>query len=327
MPCEPRDHRFVYRRLEQLTAGRIYHYQMRNLRNVYILQAVAADSVMYLVDATGVIVARNDDYDGYKSEIIYQPEKSGTYTLLLRAYSFFAPGYCDLYRGVDGGTPTFVDGDILFWGGTKLVTWTPGQIFETTNSTGDPYLIFLFADQVAGHAYFGPTVDDAGAGLNSRFVAPPFVEGGTGPAVGRVVLGSYSRTTQGECELCQEDPSALAREEELSDLQQSSAIEPAQRGREMQQFAELLKDSKDELEELQPAERDKRVAEMRQKILSKDERRLQFLPSPELTPDLVRCYEDASRQLKELDQEPDGLLYIEQVRKVEELETRMIAPE
>jgi hypothetical protein len=327
VPCTALDHRYVYRRTEQLTAGAIYHYQMRNMRDVYVLQAVSADSVMYLVNSGNEIVARNDDYDGYKSEIIYRPDRSGTYTLIIRSYSFFSPGYCDLYRGVYGAQPKLVDSDVLFWGTTRLVAWSPGQIFETTNSTGDPFLIFLFADQAPGRAYFGPNIDDAGAGLNSRFVAPPFIEEGTGPAIGRVVLGSYSRYTQGECEFCQDDPSTLAPPKgDLSWEPNASARESIHGSQEMQQFAAQLGATKDRFEELEPAERDRKVAELRQRILSKDERRLQFMPPPEPTPQLIRSCEEYVRQSKELDQEPEGLLYTERFRRLEELETRLLAP-
>jgi hypothetical protein len=319
VPCTTLDHRYVYRRTEPLSAtGAIYHYQIRDLRDVFIFQQIAPDPVMYLVDDTGRIVARNDDYDGAKSELIYRPEKSGNYTLIIRSFSFFSPGYCDLWRGmwVSGlefyGGPKIVESDILFWGTTRLVTWSPGQVFETTNSTGDPYLICLFADQVGGNAYFGPGIDDAGAGLNSRFVAPPFVEGGTGPAVGRVVLGSYSRSTQGECELCQDDPSAL-----VSPREDSSS-------RQMQQFAAQLRVGKDALEELEPGERDRQVAELLQKIHSKDEGSLQVMAPAEPTPELISSHEEYLRQSKELEQEPEGVSHNERFRRLEELEARML---
>src|SRR4051812_3869741 len=92
MPCTAIDHRYVYRRTENLTAGTIYHFFMRNMRDVYVLQAFGADSIMYLVDNTNRIVARNDDYDGRSSEIIYRPDKTGVYTLIIRSYNYFTPG-------------------------------------------------------------------------------------------------------------------------------------------------------------------------------------------------------------------------------------------
>ena len=92
----------------------------------------------------------------------------------------------------------------------------------------------------------------------------------------------------------------------------------------MQQFAAQLRDTKDTLEDLEPAERERKVAELRQKILSKDERRLQFMPQLEPTSELVPTYEEYRRLSKELDQEPEGSLYSERFRRLEELETRML---
>jgi hypothetical protein len=301
------------------------------VRNVFFLQQIAADPVMYLVDENNRIVARNDDYayigdifqaDQYTSEIAYRPAQSGTYTLILRSFNFFSPGYCDLYRGEhetwQEARLRLLEKDVLFWGGTRYVLAHTGEVFETTNSTGDPFLIFLFSDTRNGSAYFGPDIDDAGAGLNSRFVTPPFSvhDPDPGQGFGTVILGSYSRSTQGECELCWEEPSALAPARERR--------ENIHRSHEMQQFAAQLRDTKDTLEDLEPAERERKVAELRQKILPKDERRLQFMPPLEPIPDLVPTYEEYRRLSKELDQEPEGSLYSERFRRLQELQTRML---
>jgi hypothetical protein len=330
VPCEARSHSYVYRRSQELSVGVIYQYKMVNVRDVFFLQQIAPDSVMYLVDENNRIVARNDDRpwlpgdptSGSASEIIYRPEQSGTYTLILRSYSFFSPGYCDLYR-IDHswdpeGTLNLLERDVLFWGGTRRLRAHTGEVFETTNSTGDPFLIFIFYDWRNGRAYFGSGIDDAGAGLNSRFVTPPFSEHDPDPGEGdvTVILGSYSRSSQGECELCWEQPSALAPSRERR--------ENIHRSHEMQQFAAQLRDTKDTLEDLEPAERERKVAELRQKILPKDERRLQFTPPPEPIPGLVPTYEEYRRLSKELDQEPKGKLSSERFRRLEELETRML---
>jgi hypothetical protein len=315
MPCEARSHRYVYRRTEDLVLGSIYHYFMTDIRDVFFLQQIPPNSVMYLVK-DNTIVARNDNYyGGGSSTLIYEAPVTGRYTLILRSYNFFSPGYCDLWRGgwPRGDPPELLETDVLFWGGTRYVTWSPGQVFETTNSTGDPFLIFLFSDQVAGKAYFGSGIDDAGAGLNSRFVAPG---GGTGTAFGTVILGSYSRSTEGECDFCQEDPSALAPPRERR--------ETIHRSHEMQQFAAQLRDTKDTLEDLEPAERERKIAELRQKILPKDERRLQSMLPLEPIPDLRPTYEEYRRLSKELEQDPEGFLYSEQFRRLQELETRML---
>jgi len=285
------------------------------VRDVFVFQQIPPDPVMYLVDGQNRIVARNDDYYDQSSEIIYQPEVSGQYTLILKSFSYFSPGYCSLYRGVRGyDRPFSVDRDILFWGGTRIVTWTPGQVFETTNSTGDPFLIFLFADQAPGMAYFGAGIDDAGAGLNSRFIAPPFAEGGSGPAVGRVVLGSYSPGTQGQCEFCQDDPSAVApapREQES-----------APRSEQMQRLTAEVSDMKKTLEELEPAERDRNVDELRQKVSLEGEQAVG--PPAELTPELLGDYEEYRRQSKQLEEQRGGLVYNDQLRALQKLESLVL---
>jgi hypothetical protein len=332
VPCEYLYHRYVHRRTEQLTGGHTYHYQMRNVRPVFILQSWAPDSVMYLVDKNNEIVARNNDY-GYweggpgpiyrSSEIIYRPEQSGIYTLILRSWTYLSPGYCDLYRAVHPDWPEpslkLLEKDVLFWGGgTRHVRYRPGTVFETTNSTGDPYLIFMTSDNEYASVYFGSGIDDAGAGLNSRFVVPNFDwwQPDTEPQLGTVILGSFSPSSQGECDFCHDDPSALA--------PQRVRRENIQRSHEMQQFAAQLIDTKDTLEDLEPAERERKVAELQQKILSKDERRLRFMPPPEPPPELVRSYEEYRRLSKELDQEREGSLNSEQFQRLQELETRML---
>ena len=107
---------------------------------------------------------------------------------------------------------------------------------------------------------FWSGIDDAGGGLNSRFVVPHFPtwDPDTLAGSGKVMLGSYTPSTQGECDFCQDDPSALAppREERRENIHRS---------REMQQFAAQLRDTKDPLEDLEPAERERKVAELRQK--------------------------------------------------------------
>src|SRR5829696_7719004 len=94
----------------------------------------------------------------------------------------------------------------------------------------------------------------------SRFVVPHFPtwDPDTLAGSGKVMLGSYTPSTQGECDFCQDDPSALAppREERRENIHRS---------REMQQFAAQLRDTKDPLEDLEPAERERKVAELRQK--------------------------------------------------------------
>lgn len=248
MPCESTFHKYVYRRLEQLDAGTAYHFQTRNLRDVYIFQGRPADPVMYIVNESNDIVAYNDDYSGLASEIFFTPSVTSTYTLIIRAYATDRPGYCELYRGINGAAPELVERDVLFFGVTSPRRWNQGDVIQTTNSTGDPYLFVHWGNKL----YWN---DDGGAGLNSKFVA-------TAAGYGQVTVGSYTRSTEGSCDLCVESDSGLL---PASEQAATSA------GIEAQQLITELQESKEGLEKLQPLERDKAVLEMQQRILPEDQ--------------------------------------------------------
>jgi hypothetical protein len=256
MPCESTYHRFVYRRSEQLAAGTAYHFQTRNLRNVFLFQGSPPDTVMYIVNQTNDIVAYNDDYSDLASEIFYTPTVSGSYLLIIRAYNTDRPGYCDLYRGLNGSAPSIVERDILFWGISSYKQWNAGDVIQTTNSSGDPYMFVHLGNKL----YWD---DDAGAGLNPRLVARA---GGTG----LITLGSYSRSTEGGCDLCIErEPARLAATAEDQAL--SAVGNPSTNGAD-QVFAQDLLGIKEELEALEPTERERRVTELQQRIFSEEER-------------------------------------------------------
>lgn len=186
-------HTYVYRKYEYLNAGRIYHYETRNLRKRDTYQS-NPDPVMYLV-RNNIIAARNDDYNGLASAIIFRPTVSGNYLLLIRAYRTGTPGKCDLYRGIDGASPSRIATDILF-GGCKVMTrWRSGETFETrldvSSGGGDTYLYLIRGDYAGGWLYRN---DDSGIGLCSRI---PQSQSGSGSAI----VGSYSRYSQGYCRL------------------------------------------------------------------------------------------------------------------------------
>jgi hypothetical protein len=317
MPCIRSFHRYVYRRFEQLTAGTAYHFQTNNLRNVFIFQSAPADPVMYIVDQNRNIVAFNDDYSGLASEIFYTPTSTGLYTLVIRSFNTDRPGYCDLYRGVGGAALNLVERDVLYFGVRHDRQWNQGDVFETGNSGGDPYLLVITpSSSVGSKMYFGPGIDDAGAGLNSRFVAPT-------AGSGLVILGSYSRTTEGDCDLCQ-DPSEGA-------ISLTSSASGSERmyipgSREMQRFSGELKESKETLEALEPVERDRRIGELQQRILSEEERRLQSMPVPQTTPDAVRLVDSYLDRCKELEPELESLSNTERSERLAELKRRMVGP-
>jgi hypothetical protein len=70
-------HSYVYRRDVSLQAGTTYHFLTSNLQP---LTSANCDPVMYLVRGND-IVAFNDDYTGYASEIIYTPAVADGYRL------------------------------------------------------------------------------------------------------------------------------------------------------------------------------------------------------------------------------------------------------
>jgi|Tabmets5t2r1_1033131.scaffolds.fasta_scaffold04871_4 hypothetical protein len=313
MTCVSVFHRYVYRRYELLNAGTTYHFITRNLRDVFIFQSAAADPVMYIVDPNNDIVAYNDDYTGLASEIIYTPNTTAQCRLIIRAYTTKTPGYCDLYRGIDGAPPSLVESDVLFFGVRVNAQWNQGDVLETTNSTGDPYLYLITGNKLY-------TDDDSGPGLNSRFVTPT---AGNGIAI----LGSYSRTTEGQCDLCltpAQGPISLA--PVLSPTPSPQERRYAVGSREMERFIANLKESKDALEELEPNRRDRRVVELQERVLSEEERRMQVAPMPQATPDFVRLQENYLQRYRELEPELETLSYDERSQRLAELKRQMVGP-
>jgi hypothetical protein len=321
MGCQSTFHEYVYRRSEQLSAGTAYHFQTRNLQDLYIFQSAPADPVMYIVDQNLDIVARNDDYTGLASEIFYTPSVTGQYTLIIRAFNTKRPGYCDLYRGVSGAPPVLVEAHVKFFGVLHFAQWNQGDEFETANSSGDPYLFLISGPDATGSKmYFGPTIDDAGFGLNSKFVAPT-------AGSGLVILGSYSRDLQGHCDLCQ-SPTAgpIFLTPDFSSNVRPLEQRDASGSREMQRFTRELKETKEflEAEAMESAERDRRVADLQQQILSDDERRSPVPLPPQATPDSVRLLENYLERYKELEPELEGLSYTDRSQKLTELKRRMV---
>jgi hypothetical protein len=321
MGCQSTFHEYVYRRSEQLSADTAYHFQTRNLRDLYFLQSAPADPVMYIVDENQDIVARNDDYTGLASDIFYTPEDTGTYTVIIRAYNSKKPGYCDLYRGVNGAPPVERERDVKFFGVLHFAMWNQGDEFETANNSGDPYLFLISGSDATGSKmYFGPTIDDAGYGLNSKFVAPT-------ASSGLVILGSYSRDLQGHCDLCQSPtagPTFLT--PDFSSNESALERRDAPGSREMQRFTKELKGTKEFIEAMEPAERDRKVADLQQRILSGEERRSPVPLPPQATPDSVRCLENYLERYKELEPELEGLSYTDRSQKLAELKRRMVGP-
>lgn len=176
-------HTYVYRRWRYLTAGVQYIFETRDLRAPWFQ---TPDTYMYLVRGN-TIVARNDDYNGYASLIAYSPTVSGYYLLLIRAYSKYNGGTCDVYQST-GGRLAKIDNDVVFGGYPVAAHWKGDERIDTNNATGDTYLFLIHGNTMLRD-------DDGGPGLLSRIT--PGYEG-----KGKVIVGSYSRYSQGRTRLC-----------------------------------------------------------------------------------------------------------------------------
>ncbi|MCA1600202.1 MAG: hypothetical protein LC776_00680 [Acidobacteria bacterium] len=314
MPCVSVFHRFVFRRTETLVAGTIHHYRCTNLRPVFLFQSAAPDTVMHLVDANNDVIAENDDFTGLASEIIFTPTASGPVTLIIRGFSTKTPGFCNLEKGLGGGVPQLLDRDVLFFGVTVDASWNQGDVFETSNSTGDPFFFLRTANKMFRD-------DDSGPGLNSRFVAPT-------AGSGRVILGSFSRTTEGVCDLCltpAQGPIQLT--PRLSERPNEFERKPTYGSPEMERFTSELMENKEALEELEPAEREQRVVELQAKILSEEERLPKVLPGPQAAADFVRCQQIFMERYKEMEPELEELSYEERSERLADLKRRTVGPE
>ena len=314
MPCVSVFHRFVFRLTDNLVAGRIHHYRCTNLRPVFIFQSAAPDTVMHIVAANGDVLAENDDFTGLASEIIFTPAVSGPVTVIIRGFSTKTPGFCDLEKGLDGAAPSLLSRDVLFFGVTIGATWNQGDVFQTSNSTGDPFFFLR-----TGNKLFRD--DDSGPGLNSRFVAPT-------AGSGTVILGSFSRSTEGSCDLCLDagaGPVTLT--PRLSERPNEFERRPRSVSPEMEQFIVELQGSKERLEELEPAERERRVVELQQRLLSEEERTPKVLPAPQAAADFVRLQDIYMERYREIEAELERLPYEERVERLVELKRRTVGPE
>jgi hypothetical protein len=284
-------HSYVYRRDVSLQAGTTYHFLTRNLQP---LTSASPDPVMYLVRGND-IVAFNDDYTGYASEIPYTPTATDTYRLVIRAYATATPGICDVFQGVGGAAPSLLDSNVMFGGTYVWVRWKLGEWFETglgvlhlrfetsfivgtdSGDAPDPYLFLIYPDSAVGSKMYW---DDDGAGFPESKIVPP--SGGTGT----IILGSFSRYTGGECRLALVGQSYKA--PWMSPAPWASVTEEAPRTPTVTKYLEELERQKPALEKLSPDKRDERVLELQRRTLSEEEIRRQVAPMPAVSTELVR---------------------------------------
>jgi hypothetical protein len=92
----------------------------------------------------------------------------------------------------------------------------------------------------------------------------------------------------------------------------------------MERYVSELRDSKEALEELEPAERDERVSELQQRHLSEEERRPMILPAPQAAADFVRLQEIYLERYGEIEPELEKLSPEERSKRLEELKSRIV---
>lgn len=267
-------HTYVYRRWMNLNAGVQYIWETRDLQGAH------PDTYMYVVRTSdNHIVAKNDDYNGLASLIAHVPATSGSHLLLIRAYSKYSAGTCDLYESIEGGSPQRIENNVKFGGTPVSAHWKSDERIETTGATGDTYLYLIHGNTVLRN-------DDGGAGLHSK-IQPGYSGYGT------VVVGSYSRYSEGTTRLCNYYQSYLDNPGE-EDEDQPVSISKA-----MGQFQKELARNKDAWEELAPDEREENIKRLRDKILGPDD--IEQMQAPTIRPpkDFASAQERYERVLKE----------------------------
>jgi hypothetical protein len=360
-------HSYVYYRDVSLQAGRTYHFLTRNLQAV---TSAYPDPVMYLVRGND-IVAFNDDYVGYASEIIYTPpvgdiarpaftdEDTGPvsemihvppvadappvadlYRLVIRAFTTATAGFCDVYQGVDGAPPSLLDSNVMFGGTYVWVRWKLGEWFETgrardvvvdlggdpftgtisggSSSGGgsDPYMFLIYPEHAVGSKMYW---DDDGAGHPDAAIVPE--SGGTGT----VILGAYSRYTDGECRLALVGQSYKA--PWMSPGPWAFGAEPVTPTPTVTKYLEELERQKPALNELSPDERDQRVLELQRAMLSEEEIRRQLAPMPAVSTELLRRQELFLERHGQMERDLAQMSYDERASKLAQLKRETMGRE
>ena len=319
-------HSYVYHRDISLQSGRTYHFLTRNLQP---LTSASPDPVMYLVRGND-IVAFNDDYTGYASEIIYRtpdatPAVTDLYRLVIRAFTTSTPGFCDVLQGVDGAPPSLLDSNVMFGGTYVWVRWKLGEWFETgagrdvvvdlggdpftgTITGGvpsDPYIFLIYPESAVGSKMYW---DDDGAGSLQSKIVP--ASGGTGT----VILGAYSRYTGGQCRLALVGQSYKA--PWMSPAPWAYVDEEAPRTASVTRYTEELERQKPALNELSPDERDQRVSELQRRMLSEEEIRRQVAPMPAVSTELLRRQALFLERHREMEQDLLKMSYDDRAAKL-----------
>ncbi len=177
-----------------------------NLGKRDTFQGTNPDTVMYLIDPlTRTVVARNDDANANedRSRIVFRPDRSSIYEVIVRAKTRTTPGRADLYvngfRLLAGQhfagemlRPLLKDG--LINGRQDCVA--------TRRTSGNPLFVWLLSSSSNGDPGVGASVvedNDDGVGVNARVCFSDFRPHfpSSDAARGMLILGSASTATEG----------------------------------------------------------------------------------------------------------------------------------
>lgn len=252
-------HTYVYRKLLWLSAGTQYIFETRNLREpIYY----TCDTYMYLVRGN-TIVAKNDDYNGLASLIAYVPTVSGNYLLVIRAYSKYTGGKCDVYQSTAGSGPVPIDSNVKFGGYPVSAHWKADERLLTRNATGDTYLYLVHGNTMLRD-------DDSGDGVCSS-IRPGYSGSGI------IIVGSYGYWTEGTTYLCNYYKSYLDNPGSEDEIDDPNIIISEN----MAKFQIELMQTKRSLEQLSHEEKEAEIRKFRDKILTKEE--IDQLAAPRIT--------------------------------------------
>jgi len=288
-------HTYVYRRWLRLNSGVQYIWETRDLRGTY------PDTYMYLVRGN-TIIASNDDYNGRASLIAYVPSVTGDYRLIIRGFSKYSLGTCDVYQSVGGGSPTKIDNDVIFGGYPVYAHWKADETILTLNAIGDTYLYIIHGNTMLSD-------DDSGDGLCSS-IRPGYESYGT------VVVGSYSSYSQGVTWLGNHYKSYFVNPGGQQAMDDPKIIISEK----IAKFQTELIKEKPSLEKLSHNERETRVMKLRDSILSKDDINRLGAPHIPVPPEFAAAFEQYQRQLQSAEKELEGLSYAQRAAKMAKIE-------
>jgi hypothetical protein len=291
-------HSAIIRIFRTLNGGVTYHFYTTNTTGWW-WPSPHPDPVMHIVNVKdSVIAASNDDFIGLDPHIVFRPQETALFVLIIHSYSTATAGWTDVMLSINSGTPVALATRAKF-GGTKVLTdWNAGITFETAGGWGDKYLILR-----AGNRMF---FNDDGAGFPNSRITPPFsLHGGSTASGAAAYVGSFSEFTEGRTALCQYYRSWM--QPLLSPPGMGPTPTPFPTSREMAGFVQEYEQLKPALQGLDADERDAQILELQRRLLPESQIR-QFASTPSLaTAGFVEAQERFLAQYRETEPQLDAM--------------------